>query len=408
MAQAEAELRRNLVLTPRKAVLYDALASLLIRQNRIEEAEPIVERLEALSSAGGAVRRVQLLLRCGEYDAALNGAKAAPEGSPVFAAFLAFGPHSAAARRERADVVTANALIAGGRALIDADDRAIRRAIETLRKSDEPAALALAGELALAIDDDDGARGFFDRALKAFPDLSAALVGRLRVDVRADDFAAAEGWLKGIIERDTDNLAALTALARVLVAQGRLDEARERLRPVSGNLAASPDDARLFAALLLSRGEVDALGAFADEARRLRPADPETAALFAEAGRFAEAAHVARAALLEAPSEERRALYRAQMERQGRAAEAAAFLKALAARTGDDAGFSPQAPRKAAGESVREARIAYLTAPGDPAAASRFGAALAASGNEEGASRVLREASFWALEEKYLSRAGKS
>ncbi len=402
-AQAERELMRGLANAPEDPRRLDALAAFFIRARRLDEAAPIIDRLLAASPDAGALRRIELFIARDDADGAVALAKRrSGTSSASTASAVAFGPRSAAAKGDARALKVSRALIDAAGAIDDASPAAISNAAKALSALEESAvARLLAGELLLAVGADADAKAEFDAALALAPASTSALIGRLRIDVRADDLYAAEKRLSSIVAEDAGKASARLAMARVLAARDRPAEAAALLRPIAALLAASREETALYVALLRSIGASGEIAAFVDDVRRARPVDPDSAELLAEAGRLDEARLVARDALLREPANaSRMSRYVALMEERGRAPEAAALLKALGRRyphpraliPGDALPVDEKQP-----VTLAESRAAYFAAPTDPAAASRYGMALEEAGLSAQAERVRREAVFWRL-----------
>lgn len=395
VAQADRRFAVMIDVEPANVAAVIAAGERLISANRLEEAGAVADRSQAPVAA--AYLRLAAALAAADHDTALEAAKAFVDAPfPPSPTETILGPHAATPRLSRDRYLGARALAGGVRVLFTGD---ARQAARTARQLDQPAAapamLTLIGELYLAAGDDTKAAAAFDRALSAAPGSSKALVGRVRAAVRAGDIAAAETLLRQRIAAEPERVDARSMLARVLVGEGRATEAIEVLTPAEDSIAASASGAAAFAAALEDAGEGARLAGFARRFSDLHPGDPAAAALFERAGLYEAAAVAARAALLAAPEQpERVAAYRSAMRQIGRGEAAEAFVAALASGA-DAANHAPAGPA-GGGDGLAALRRAYLAAPTDAAAISRFGTALAAAGPLAESVRVMREACFWA------------
>jgi len=413
-AQAERRFRALLAETPKNPFVLAASLDRLIAAGRLEEARQLVDRAGPRTSpATEGFLRLAYAQGADDHDAAVAAAKTlAAARVPPSPAEIVFGPHSQAAREDRARYESTRALAEAARVLLTGDARAAGKAA---RAHDDPslgpAMAGLVGELYLAAGEDERAAAVFDRALTIAPNLLTALKGRVRVAVREGDLAYAETLLGDAVEASPDFVAARELLARMFLVSGRPKDAAAVLAPVEEELFVWPDGALLYASALQDAGEDRMLVRFAQKLNRVHPADPATVTVLDWAGLYDAAAGAAREALLKAPQDiPLREAYRRLMKKAGRASESVSFLDALAERTAEEAahpgsdGRQAHGPAHASGNSAEEnigdanslgaSRRAHLAAPEDAFALSRFGAALARAGKVGESVRVMREACF--------------
>lgn len=413
IAQAESQYRSALTLAPNDAALLDALAAMLTKTKRYDEALAVAERLQTAAPSLGALRRMTIFAALGDEDRVLAAARRIDRaGIAPTAAAVAFGVNSKAAKEDAARLAKSITLAGAATALQQGGAKAAETADVLTAFSTDPVALALAGDLYFAAGDDAAAAADFDRALALAPHFEAALEGRLRAHIREGDLGDAETWLFSVIATDADNRAARVALARLLRKDGREFEAAAALSPVANRLFERPRDALLYGDLLASIGAAAEVEDFARKARHNSATAPLAAEILARAGRLDSAGLAARDALLDSPEDESRGEdFASLMIELGRTSEATVFANGLLARRPGAMGAQRALARLASGEipraSIRDAgsaptaeiaRKAYLGDPTDPLAASRFGRALLASGAEDAGARVLREACFFSLE----------
>lgn len=215
--------------------------------------------------------------------------------------------------------------------------------------------------LELIEDRSDAALALLARAEKADPDLLAVLLVGGELHSRRGDPGKALGYFDRAVKGWPDNLAARTGRAAVLGELGRLDELEAALKPLEASMADNPDVRFLKARLALERKNWEEVRALVQpEESRLEAQDP-LRLIYAEAllrlGRaelaIAQAGPIARA------------------QRSNR--HAAAVLAEAQLAAGDAKGalttFRPigSSPEARAEERALLARIAK--AAGDPAAA---------------------------------------
>ena len=99
------------------------------------------------------------------------------------------------------------------------------------------------------------ARAAYERALEGNPGLAGALMGLARLTLESDLAAAAQYFVRAYDADPTDPLPQL-AVARILLALGRKDEAIERLKLVLEYHPLEPQAAERLTALALESGEV--------------------------------------------------------------------------------------------------------------------------------------------------------
>jgi tetratricopeptide (TPR) repeat protein len=157
---------------------------------------------------------IRALISLGQYTQARAEADAA----------LATWPASVAARIGLAETQ-----------LVDGDAPA---ALETLAKAgaleDEPLALTLRGRAHLAIGDVAAARADLDAALASASNLTAAIVARTWVDLRAGEAAKALGEIQPLYDANGEDPAIATAYAAALRQNGTTDAARDVLQKITG------------------------------------------------------------------------------------------------------------------------------------------------------------------------------
>lgn len=413
-AQAERRFRVLLAETPENPVVLAASLDRALAAGSLEEARQLVDRAGSRTSpATGGFLRLAYAQGTDDYDAAVAAAKTlAATPFPPSPAESVLGLHSEAARQDRVRYERARSLADGARVLMTGDARAAARAARQHDNSlSDPAMMAITGELYLAAGEDERAAAVFDRALTIAPNLVTALKGRVRVAVREGDLAYAETLLGDAVEASPDFVAARELLARMFLVSDRPKDAAAVLAPVEEALFVWPDGALLYASALRDAGEDRMLVRFAQKLNRVHPADPATVTVLDLAGLYDAAAGAAREALLKAPQDIRlREAYRRLMKKAGRASESVSFLDALAERTPEEAahpgsdGREAHGPAHASGNSAEEnigeanslgaSRRAYLAAPEDAFAISRFGSALARAGDIKESVRIMREACF--------------
>lgn len=407
-AQAEQRFERLLAGTPDNPLVISANIDRLIASGRIEEARIAVRELPtSLPPPAAGYLRMAEARAAGDYDSVVEAAKSvhglAPPPSP---AEIVLGPQSQAATRARESRAKLTALSDAAGALLESDARAAEKTANRYAGEDDPALLNLVGELYLAAGDDAQAKAVFDRVMTKSPGFATALKNGVRVAVRAGDWDGAAALLERAIAR-ADSLAARGLLARVLLVEGEAAGAAKVLAPVESRLSGAPSEALIYASALAEAGQRPVLVDFAERFRRARPADPAIVVILSKAELYDAEAAAAKAALLAAPARPQMiAAYRSAMEKTGKTEEAEAFL---AAYMGRRAAAPKGARSKAAGgqtlpeagdhstgaSELEAARRAYLAAPDDAAAISRFGTALARAGADRESLRVMREACLW-------------
>ncbi|MEQ8235040.1 MAG: PEP-CTERM system TPR-repeat protein PrsT, partial [Gammaproteobacteria bacterium] len=108
-------------------------------------------------------------------------------------------------------------------ALVESGDLERARALaeELVREHpNDPAALTLLGALEFEQGEPDGARARFEAALAADPSFTAAALRLAQLDLQSGRLAEAATRYLGVLDRESVNLAALSGLARVAMAQG--------------------------------------------------------------------------------------------------------------------------------------------------------------------------------------------
>ncbi|MBB5519192.1 hypothetical protein [Amphiplicatus metriothermophilus] len=333
-AQAEALFASAAARAPGDPLAGEAEARFFIEAGRPDAAERAARRLAAArppeARATARLLLVEIAARRGALDAAfaraLEGGQAGAPG-PGPAAML-LGPYAAPARAQSERRARSLAWLAAGDALArESEAEEIAGALAALAPyADDPLTDALAGALLLRAGDEAGARVRLEAAAAA-PGFWAPLA---RLVALAPGEAGPR--LDAFIAANPDHAPARLERARLLQAQGRAGAARDALAPAADGLAHDAAGARLYAALLDETGDEDGLQAFADALRRRDPAGAGTIAALAAAGRHEAAAGAARRALAAGAGDATTiAAYARAMREIGRGAEAAAFLRALAA-----------------------------------------------------------------------------
>ncbi len=115
------------------------------------------------------------------------------------------------------------------------DPAALRRAADTFERAFDldpamPYAGVNAGILRERAGDDDGAAAVYARVLDGSPGFAPAARSLVRLRIRRGDLAAAEEDARGRVGRAPETAALHDALAEVLLAAGRLDDAEQEAR----------------------------------------------------------------------------------------------------------------------------------------------------------------------------------
>ncbi len=246
-----------------------------IRSGRTDAGVELAERTMQFESADPAValQTAANFLLGGELDRAIEVLEALPEADTVghrdlmlILAMMQKGEPEAA--RARAEAIVA--------ARPDAAD-----------------SHRLMGGFHMAVEELDEARASFERALEIDPNDVAALTNLARIDVAENRPEAAEALFVDFLQRQPGNLVALTALAQLAETRGDTDKA---LRLIEQAREANPS--AISPRMTLGRyyantGELEKAEAVALEAARIEPGNGEAHVLVGtvliQDGRYAEA-----------------------------------------------------------------------------------------------------------------------
>ncbi len=399
-AQSAARVKRALEASPDNGAIAEAGVDRLVEAGALDEAAAAAQHLQEREPRRGVRAAMQVARARSDFDALARLALAAPLGAPPSSIdAMVFGPRShAAARSADARAADKRLVDAAAAARRGDDGAAVEAALALAGPGADPPALLLAGEILIAANSDAAARRLFESAAGS----PAALIGLVRLDVRAGDLLGAERRL-ALNERAGE---LVLVRARAVARQGRLEDAAAILAPLAADWPASAQDAVFAAGVFAETGAGEALAALAAHARRRFAGTLEASEVFLSAGLEQEALLAARAAVLASSPEGGRAERYADIARRlGRIAEARAFLAELASSAGDNPalaravrildGGPPEALADDDPVQIREARNAYLGSPHSAEAAFAYGEALAAQGEGERAIRLKREACFW-------------
>ncbi len=112
--------------------------------------------------------------------------------------------------------------------------RAIALAAALKASPGDPSILLELGRAQLALDDVSGAKKSLEAAYAAKPDFADVLLLSVEALRRANDSAGARARLEGVLKKQPENYEALLHLARLDLAEGKLDTAVKRTDAVSG------------------------------------------------------------------------------------------------------------------------------------------------------------------------------
>jgi tetratricopeptide (TPR) repeat protein len=193
------------------------------------------------------------------------------------------------------------------------------------------------------------ARQILNELLAARPSDSARILYLLsQTERRLGDSNAAEATARRVIAQNSKSPWGYYALAEALESRREYEAVVNELAPVISQFRGKADPSFDIGLLLphlgfayQELGQHDKAIATFEEARRLAPKDPATAAYLADANiaakRYAAAAEIAKAALAESPDDERLLRLQAQALRHtGKANEAVALLEESVRKHGDD------------------------------------------------------------------------
>ena len=407
-AAAARELREALLYDPESAYLRTLLAEELLRQGRMAEAErELGTALDANSRYAPAhVLSARVLLAAGRTDDARRHLRAA----------VAAAPEDADAYRDlvRLEIDQGNlpAAAAAAGELGEAAERASPEAsAETeawagarLRAQAADAWLEVARAMADR-QDDDGAQAAFARASALRPDTDEALAARAAFLESRRRWAEARELQLRVLARRPDSPDALSALARLSLAEGDAEVASahvQKLRALAAGARSGGSDERrelsgaLFRAavpLLEAHRAADAEAAL-DAALRLFPAHPELsfyrALALEERGRHREAAQA-----FEHLQRTLSTAGRARDAALSAIADGPAFLAPDPAQLLLDARVQSALARGRAGETAeaaRRMRTLFSTAPRDEGVALGLLEAFERAGRVPAAVSLLEDA----------------
>lgn len=256
-AQAEQQLGRYLTLVPQDRVIRRVLADLRLRagnpRGAIDALAPVtgpasqdIPSLQLLSSAqlqAGALAEARTTL---QRVAELGQAPYAQQARGILT-ILGAGPNAPADLDQRLrDLVLALDQLRFGRS-----EAALERAQSALDRSPEDRDLLnLVGSIHLLRENNAKAREIFERALAVDPTASATLANLDRLDIREGRVAAVEARLRQRIAQDQDDETLIMDLARLLVRNGRSNDAEkllvESLERLSGSVTLRAGLAQLY------------------------------------------------------------------------------------------------------------------------------------------------------------------
>ncbi len=133
-----------------------------------------------------------------------------------------------------------------------------RAQFERARELDPKSLEALGGLVALdlAAKDVAGARALVDERAAADPSADVLMLSA-RTYAASGDVAGAERLLRRVIELDSENLTAYSALGQVLVAQGKLDQARTEFENLVERSPKSVAALTMVGIILQTQGDID-------------------------------------------------------------------------------------------------------------------------------------------------------
>lgn len=341
---------------PERMRLIYNLAAVRIRQERCEDALPLLDRFIAQEDRDGSAKyfKADCLLKLGRLDEArdaFEGAREGAENNP----WIYHGLSRIAAQAERFDEAIAQSRRAAEIAPTEVEIVAWLGTV--LRKSGQPTEALAWHDRALALDAElpalyvergrdlwllkrlDEALETFTRAHALAPELTAATEGIAAVRTArgvearaAGDLARATEELSAAVAVAPDYAAARLGLALVLVDRGRASDAAALLEPTPP--ATGPDHAAVNALVRLHLGDYDgateAVAQASGGSASLTPLVNEVKGyVAAHAGRWEDAATALEAANEAAPRDELdrariRAWFEHGLDRLGRGDTAAA------------------------------------------------------------------------------------
>ena len=290
-AQAEQHLKKYIESNPNNAYANKLMASILLKSAQPARAiallEPLLKaesddsRLYAL--AGEAHMQTKNFTKATEYfeKASALAPKAAEYRTALGMSSLGQGDSGRAIiELEKAadlDVKSAQAgiLLIMTHVRLKEFDKALAAAKTTAKDHpDNPVIKNLEGGIFLNKNDAQNARSSFEKAVSLQPTYFAAVANLARLDMQEKKPEAAKKRLELLLEKDTKNLQAMTALAGLAVANGNNEEAKTWLERANAADASSLDVTQLLALHYGRMGDKQKALSLAGKAQTNNPKTP--------------------------------------------------------------------------------------------------------------------------------------